>query len=303
MDNINVLYHYCSLSTFLNIIKNKSIWLSDIEKSNDFLELIAMRKLFVTQVNKEIDRKIIEYNRSLNMERSLQLIELKETINDKIRRVVSKHFVFCLSASKDLLSQWRGYADDGKGISIGFKKTFLDKIHDLNFIHHSSNAASFLLDQVFYDESEATDLIMNDTGLNNFSLCVNNEEEKQCLELSMAKTAFEAPFYKKSAFAEENEWRIVISYSLCHLTPPKFSLYSNDLFKFKEIEYSISREQLVPHLEIEIPNIKDAISEIFVGPKCEESVWEIKEFLLCMGILKDRNDQSIKIVKSQASYR
>ena len=30
-----ILYHYCSVDTFFNIIKNAKLWLSDIEKSND----------------------------------------------------------------------------------------------------------------------------------------------------------------------------------------------------------------------------------------------------------------------------
>lgn len=303
MDDIDVLYHYCSLSSFFNIAKNKSFWLSDIEKSNDFLELIAMRKLFVEQANKEIDKKIIECNHSFNMDRSLQLVELKATIHDKIRKIVSKHFVFCLSESRDLLSQWRGYADDGKGVSIGFKKTFLDRIHNLNFMQHSAKEVSFLFDKVFYDESEAMNLIVNDAGLNDFSSCINITEENQCLLWAMAKMVHKAPFYKKSAFAEENEWRIVVSYSLCGLIPPEFSYYRNENFQFKEIEYAILREGLAPHLEVVIPNIQDAIAEVIIGPKCKEKEWEIREFLICMGLLKDRNDCSIKVLKSQASYR
>lgn len=34
-----ILYHYCSLETFQNIVENKSIWLSDVQKSNDSKEL------------------------------------------------------------------------------------------------------------------------------------------------------------------------------------------------------------------------------------------------------------------------
>lgn len=36
-----VVYHYCSVDTFFNIIKNSSIWLSDIAKSNDYQEYAA----------------------------------------------------------------------------------------------------------------------------------------------------------------------------------------------------------------------------------------------------------------------
>ena len=35
MSNI---YHYCSLDTFAQIIKNKTIRLSDLNKTNDYME-------------------------------------------------------------------------------------------------------------------------------------------------------------------------------------------------------------------------------------------------------------------------
>lgn len=34
----SVVYHYCSVDTFFQIITNHTIRLSDIEKSNDFME-------------------------------------------------------------------------------------------------------------------------------------------------------------------------------------------------------------------------------------------------------------------------
>lgn len=40
--NEKILYHYCSVETFFNIIKNSCLWLSDIEKSNDYQECIQM---------------------------------------------------------------------------------------------------------------------------------------------------------------------------------------------------------------------------------------------------------------------
>ena len=40
------LYHYCSLDTFLNIIKNSSIWLSDVQKSNDCREMAWFRQQY-----------------------------------------------------------------------------------------------------------------------------------------------------------------------------------------------------------------------------------------------------------------
>lgn len=48
-ENVNkdkmpeTLYHYCSLDTFYNIVKNKSICLSDLSKTNDSQELIWLK--------------------------------------------------------------------------------------------------------------------------------------------------------------------------------------------------------------------------------------------------------------------
>lgn len=50
-------------------------------------------------------------------------------------------YVVCFSEKMDCLSQWRGYADDGKGISIGFCKKMLEsfpkwkeiKVGDMSF--------------------------------------------------------------------------------------------------------------------------------------------------------------------------
>ena len=36
------VYHYCSLDNFLNIVKNKTIRLSDVNKYNDYLELKSL---------------------------------------------------------------------------------------------------------------------------------------------------------------------------------------------------------------------------------------------------------------------
>ena len=44
------LYHYCSLETFISIIRNSSIWLSDVKKSNDSKELIWLRQHYYNYI-------------------------------------------------------------------------------------------------------------------------------------------------------------------------------------------------------------------------------------------------------------
>ncbi len=35
---MSILYHYCSTDTFFNIVKNRSLWLSSLAQSNDYME-------------------------------------------------------------------------------------------------------------------------------------------------------------------------------------------------------------------------------------------------------------------------
>ena len=54
----DVLYHYCSLDTFCNIMKNQSIWLSDVTKSNDSKELVWA----TWQCETAVIKKFLEYS-------------------------------------------------------------------------------------------------------------------------------------------------------------------------------------------------------------------------------------------------
>jgi hypothetical protein len=59
---------------------------------------------------------------------------------------------FCLSEQGDLLSQWRGYADDAYGISIGFSKPYLEELSRKTV--EAKKKSGFTLLQVQYDSHE-----------------------------------------------------------------------------------------------------------------------------------------------------
>lgn len=51
-----MVYHYCNLDTFLKIIQNKSLRLSDIGKSNDYTELIYIQNIIREEFEKKIQK-------------------------------------------------------------------------------------------------------------------------------------------------------------------------------------------------------------------------------------------------------
>ena len=108
-------YHYCSIDSFFKIIESKSIWLSNSSVMNDFEENTRIEKHFSM-----IDSLFENENH----------IELKNWIKPFYELFKPDYsLIFCLSEEKDQLSQWRGYANDGTGVSIGFNvnKLGIDK--------------------------------------------------------------------------------------------------------------------------------------------------------------------------------
>ena len=136
--------------------------------------------------------------------------------------------MFCLSEEKDLLSQWRGYADDGKGIFIGFNGEFLDGICSLYTSPSKDPKATIFFDKVHYDKNIANDYI-NETGISNVEKCQTVDELKQCVFGAMAKLEKESPYFKNSSFAEEPLIAIFSKLSVF----PVISIFS--LFIKKEI--------------------------------------------------------------------
>ncbi|MCC9296426.1 DUF2971 domain-containing protein [Clostridium sp. MT-14] len=110
-------YYYCSLSTFLNILKSKQIYLSDPLKMNDNLEI----KWYLDRLNDEKSNEN-EFESVFNMMKMRSNIdftfeELVKCLNSKGQMSI---YICCFSKESDILSQWRAYAEGGKGVSIGF---------------------------------------------------------------------------------------------------------------------------------------------------------------------------------------
>lgn len=113
-------YYYCSLETFLSILKNRKIYLSDPLKMNDKLEIKWYLKKLIDKTND----KFKSFFEALKLRSGLDfsIDDLLNILDSKGQRSV---YISCFSKKPDLLSQWRAYADDGNGVSIGFD---LDKI-------------------------------------------------------------------------------------------------------------------------------------------------------------------------------
>ena len=130
-----LLYHYCSNQSFLSIIDSATVRASDLSLSNDRLEGKWSRQLLEEFCTK---KNLFPITKALLLER--------------FDYVILEYFFalgFCLSEEPDLLSQWRGYADDGRGVAIGFDGEFFTDL--LGRTPGRSKGFDFLFDPLKYD--------------------------------------------------------------------------------------------------------------------------------------------------------
>ena len=103
----DLIYHYCDSNAFFAICTNRKLWMNDLHSMNDFMELHWGYSIWEQSANTRIEKYGKEF-----------LDEIDEVIH--FSGFQSLLLANCFSTDKDVLSQWRAYADDGKGYVIGF---------------------------------------------------------------------------------------------------------------------------------------------------------------------------------------
>jgi len=124
MSDNQLLYHYTNIAGLNGIIQSCKIWASDCRYLNDRQELVKALDLFLSK---------FEGPKREALSKAFQWHSFSRC-----------HCVFSLSRSPQVLSQWRTYADDGRGAAIGFKAEFLS-------LKGINNPASFLVHCVYED--------------------------------------------------------------------------------------------------------------------------------------------------------
>ncbi|MEH3105486.1 MAG: DUF2971 domain-containing protein [Sphingomonas phyllosphaerae] len=117
-----VLYHYCSTPTLLSILEHGKLRFSDVNMMNDPREWRYCYELFERAANALLEM-VSDYPALEGLDTSF-FDHIDGYLSPKQLR--SHPVIACFSKRPDVLSQWRGYADNGKGWSIGFSGLALD---------------------------------------------------------------------------------------------------------------------------------------------------------------------------------
>lgn len=283
-----MLYHYCSTAAFVSILQSGSIFLSSLASSNDTRE----GKYLGEVLERLMKRKHVDPFLSSDLLSTLSNLQS-----------YTHCYGFCLSDRRDMLSQWRGYADDAAGFAIGFNEGRLrEAIAALDtgseFNHH--------LVPVIYDEAKQRsklgpalksllDMIGDSKlapptilGTDYTKFATYEDAQSAYDELSRRVTAELANWgplafqLKNPAFSEEREMRLV----------------RHKFFSHRGVKFRSRGNEIVPYVELKFPEAfwPSLIGDIVVGPRNPTPLNVVRDFV------RDCKSEA-KIALSSATYR
>lgn len=202
------LFHYTSATGLLEIIQSHHLWATNLEFMNDFLEVKYAKELFLHLVQKE--------KRSVRHKAAAQFLEDTANTLYPFTALFSFYGVSFCADGGDRLSQWRAYAREGSGYSIGFRAAELLRLVQL--YRSSRRNQQIELIRVVYKRQEQETIVRNairkvchyiaehwsQSGRHAAAQALKRLPRLLCMHLFPYVFSF-----KTSGFEEEKEWRLV----------------------------------------------------------------------------------------------
>lgn len=247
---------------------------------NDFLEIhwgYSIWEKAANQILKEVDEEFLH-----KVDNIIRTAELNGNI-----------LASCFSQSGDVLSQWRAYANDGKGYAIGFNAADIIQlsVRPLKVLYDEKKQIkeiATILKAIHHIENE--DGKKDKYGIDFFEACV--------------KIAYDLAAFKNPAFLEEKEIRII--HILNFIKSNKFlKLVDNGgtsfgkLVEGEEVKFRMADSLPVPYIDIDYTDngIINPIKKVVLGPKNDALPSSISVFM------ETSNIGNVEILRSVASYR
>jgi hypothetical protein len=211
------IYHYTNAAGLLGILQNKSIWATDAHCLNDAQELRYGTELaiaYARSVLKATDSEVIAAYLKRSIRSWGHRWSLRKASGGWSGRPMGSLYLASFSEDGDLLSQWRGYAED-TGYSIGLATEWWD----LTSMPVPLRIPALRLRRVLYsdeDQQKAFGPLLQ-------AACRSLQEAADRFGDAAALSAYEprlqeyvgwalygmAPCFKHPGFEEEREWRMV----------------------------------------------------------------------------------------------
>lgn len=261
------------MNTFESIIKSKTLWLTDLTKSNDKEEVVRLYQNVWTKVVSELKKTDIEQSTLDFLLNQLSIAFVAQIYTDI-------PYGCCFCTKNDLSHMWREYGDDGRGVSLGFD---LDSILGLKRQYPSTsiyieNAIGY--EAVLYDSNV---LVREFTRI--FYSAIKQQGKSAWIMTILPTFKHYAGFIKNPSFVDEKEIRIVYY-------PHK---------SFEETIQGLGKREETPKPHYCLPwatDTQNALRSITIGYGNTSSENDIRALLNQAGL-----DDSISITYSECSYR
>jgi hypothetical protein len=184
------LFHYTDLEGVKGIFTSRTLWMSKFTASNDISEILLAIEHFQTFVARKAS-ELTEEEGNFLRQAADQLEGFRRT-NVCLASFCEQH---------DLLSQWRSYGNDGRGIALGFNSSKLVELaqrHDLRLLRCVYDPAAH--------ERIAADLV--NLLLESYRRARRDNSHDLIAQFN-STFLLVAPVIKDHRFAEEREWRLV----------------------------------------------------------------------------------------------
>lgn len=317
---MSTIYHYCSPEVFDLVMRNKTLRLSDLDKTNDYLEKEWGGRLIEKVLNDELQRDSIQidlrkqYWYSDECQNHIEYLKKSFLYYRKKQSLIS-----CLSYEGDDLGQWRGYGQDGHGLAIGFdyrKMSRLlnlsDKVEMKEVIYKSEKQQRELANRAIkpaldYMRTMFENYILRNTDdYNEFF----EEEFDTFTEVVVEELAKVVSYIKNPAFEAEKEVRIIYHTNIGNYEDDDEEILetfqeqtvigAKKQFALSPVNFQFRNNKLVSYADLSFANMidKGIITEIVIGPKSD-----IKEKDLFYYLIANGYGRNVNVRKSNASYR
>lgn len=273
----DVAYHYCSIDSLKAIVESKTFRLGNVFFMNDYMEVEWFKRVF---------REVVDSGQSAPARfRQALFGQLSEGKFDHV-------YCGCFSAERDDLSQWRGYADNGRGVAIGTDLTAVKTTNE-------ENMPTLRCEWVEYDHAQ-----QRSWAQDAFDRAVERLQGENDIAAQLSRAAFLyadlrmwAPKFKNPKFYAEREIRLIADDSRTFSFQDHAS-YNAELVERlgSDIEFYVRNGSLVPFVEVQLP--ADTIREVWLGPRFGRRTDQA-----ALELFLTKHDVNATVRRSEASYR
>lgn len=270
-----IVYHYTSLKSFTEIMQSNVLRATSVRFLRGKTEVERWFAVF----NKAAEEIRTRLEQSSDAGNSLAFLEEIGRQVNKAR--VLETYIFSSSRCPDDERQFDIYGDGGKGVCIGFKRITLQKrAFAINKSPKQREVVDGLLHgYVEYDEDKLVDDVKQQIDVILEECKNSNKSPNELLDsISLSERFIDrcnriymrCQDAKDASFSSEKEY--------CFYWQQK-----NDNF-LKTVHVSVDEGRITPYVNLEFGNEKLPITEIIVGPQCDDSLLDdIRQVMEVMG--------------------